>query len=817
MSQLFRRLRYLLNRRRFDRELAGELEFHREMRGGRPFGNTLRLREEARDAWGWTWIDRLGQDLRYAARKLRQSPGFTITAVLMLALGIGVNVATFGFFNLMFLRPLPVRDPGTLLHFWRQAPQNLADNFPYSEAAFFAEYSKNLSAVMAASGARLKIGAEGKLLNAHFVTPNYFSELGATAAIGRLLDPLQREGPVVVLSYPFWRSHFAADPSIAGKMIHLNNKPATIIGVASKDFSGLGLGTPDLWASIAQQPYFISGSDLQGVQMWGRLRPGLTPSVAEAELASLAARLRQQDPKDIWENETLPSQPGGYAATVRPEMYPVFAIVAALGLLILGAACATLGSLLLARGVSRDREIAIRISIGAGRIRLMRQLFTESLVLAGLGSATGLAMGYAALRGLMIWTDSPEWLNPAPDWRVTAFALSLGLAAAILFGIAPAWQIARQRVRATKVRQILIGAQVAASCVLLIVAGLLVRALNHAVTTTPGFEYEHVIAVYPSLQGYSPVQAAAYFDTLRARLSHVPGVESISMASNPPLGNRWTVDKANVAGQSINIHSNHIDPRFFETMKIPLLRGRNLMPGDTQAVVVSESLARVEWPFQDPVGQTFSKDVVVGVAANARLVSPEDSDAVEVYHLAPQELLPSMVVLIRTSGPVEPLVPLIASTAKSIDPLLFPEVQLLKSSFSHKVDQAGYATLTAGVLGLVAMLLACLGIVGIVAYAVSQRTKEIGIRMALGAKPADVLSIVLRQFAAPVIAGLLVGIGGAAVLSQILRGQLYGISNLDPIAYLAAIGVFVMAAVLAALLPARRALRVDPMLALRYE
>jgi predicted permease len=821
MSQFLRRLRYLLNRRRFDQELAGELEFHREMAGNIRLGNPLRLREEARDAWGWTWIDRLSQDLRYAFRKLRQSPGFTITAVLMLALGVGVNVAAFGFFNLMVLRPLPVRDPGTLLHFRRASPQGMADNFPYPEAAFFSEYSKNLSAVMAANLAKLKLDRQDTLIDANFVTVNYFKELGAIAKLGRLLDPNQDHAPAVVLSYPFWRRSFASDPSIAGKTVHLNGKPVTIIGVAAADFSGLGSDPPDVWAPITQQPYFVAASsdgswDIN-VQMWGRLKPGVTPAVAEAELASLAAQLRQKNPKDIWENETLPSEPGGYAMAVRPEMYPVLALASALGLLILGAACATLSSLLLARGVSREREIAIRISIGAGRARLMRQLFTESLVLALLGSIAGLALDAVTLRMLMTWTDSPAWLNAAPDWRVTVFAIGLGFAAAILFGLMPAWQIARQRYRATKVRHFLIGAQVAASCVLLIVASLFVRALNHALTNSPGYEYREVISIDPRLDGYSPEQAAAYFDTLKRRLSHVPGVESISMASNPPLGNRWTVNNTRAGGHPLNIHFNNIDPQFFHTMKIPLLLGRNLTTGDRDAIVVSDSLARIEWPSEDPIGKTFDKGTVVGVSANARLVSPEDSDAVEVYHLAQPDLLPQMVVLLRTSRPPEAMVSLVASLTKSIDSRLFPETQLLRTSFNRKMDLERYATVTFTSLGFLAMMLACLGIVGVVAYAVSQRTKEIGIRMALGARPPDVLSIVLRQFSSPVIAGLVGGTGAAAALSQLLRRQLYGISNLDLIAYLAAIAVFTVAAGLAAWLPARRALRIDPMVALRYE
>ena len=291
------------------------------------------------------------------------------------------------------------------------------------------------------------------------------------------------------------------------------------------------------------------------------------------------------------------------------------------------------------------------------------------------------------------------------------------------------------------------------------------------------------------------------------------------MASNPPLGNRWTVDKTRVDGKAVNIHFNNVDPQFFQTMAIPVLRGRALERGDKREIVVSESLAGAEWPGQNPLGKQFSdtKDIVVGVVGNARLVSPEDSDAVEAYRLAQEDLLPAMVVLIRTAGPAEPLIPTIASVSKSIDPRRFPEIHLLRNSFNQKVAQARYAALTVSVLGAVALLLACLGIVGLVTYAVSQRTKEIGIRMALGAHPSQVLSVVLRQFASPIVIGLLVGIGGAAALSQILRQELYGLSNFDPAAYIGAVIAFAIAAGLAALLPARRALQVDPMLALRYE
>jgi predicted permease len=837
MKELFRRIRYLLNRHRIDRELADEMDVHREMAardGGSPFGNTLRLREEARDAWGWTWMDRLGQDVRYAARASRKSPGFTIVAVLMLALGIGVNVAAFGFFNVMVLRPLPVRDPDTLLRFLRSAPEGFSDNMPYAAVAFYRQHSKALSAVLAVNFARLSIEGGEKPLDAHFVTANFFTELGATPRIGMTLDPARDEAsdaePVVVLSHGFWQRQFGGDPLVVGKTINLNSKPVTVIGVAASGFSGLSLSSPDLWVPMTKRPYVVNGGqslrDISGrgvhVLMWGRLQPGLSASVAEEELRSLTAELRKVHPNDIQEDERLLSEPGAYATGAtggrRGGVNAVFALLGALGLLILAVACANLGSLLLARGVARQQEMAIRAAIGAGRSRLVRQLFTESLLLAFVGSVAGLALGYLVLRTLMAWTEAAR-LNPVPDWRVVLFAIGVGFVAAILFGLTPALQAGRQRLRTTITRQVLIAAQVAASCVLLIVAGLLVRALERALFTHPGFDYQQVISLDPRLHGhdYSPASARVYLDALGSRLRDHPGVDSVSMATNPPLGNRWTVRKADVAGRSVNIHFNHIDPQFFRTMNIPLLRGRNLLRGETGAIIVSDSLARVQWPAEDPVGKRFENDTVVGVSGSARLVSPEDSDAVEIYRLAREDALPAMVVLVKTSGPPEDLLSSVAAVARAVDPRLFPEVELLKSAFRRKLQASEYAALTVSVLGFAALFLACVGIVGLVAYTVSQRTKEIGIRMALGATPSQIRSVILRQFARPMVAGLLMGIGGAAALSQILRRALFGVSHLDPLAYLAGVGIFVVTVAFAALWPARRALRLDPMRALRYE
>ena len=849
MSDFFRRLQYLLNRRRLDRALANDMEVHREMaaRHGRSnFGNTLHLREEARDAWGWTWVERLSQDLGYAARMLRKSPGFTLVAILMLAIGIGVNVAVFGFFDLFVLRPLNVRDPGTLLRFHRRAQSPYAFALPYPEMAFFRDHSSTLSAVLAVNSTPVAVEGEEKQLKASFVTANYFRELGATPILGRLLDPARDESagaePVIVLGHGFWQRHFGADPMVVGKTIRLNGKPATVVGVSAGDFSGLSLSESPLWAPIAQLPYFAEGSRLltdfsvesPGVQMWGRLQPGQNPRAAEEELRSLAAELRRQQPTAIWQDERLPSEPGAYAASSlignrrgtgaeeRDPVYPVFALAGTLTLLILAVACGNLGSMLLARGVARQREIAIRVAIGAGSGRLIRQLFTESLLLALFGSLAGLAVGSAVLRTLLKISAAPPWLTAVPDWRVCAFALGAGFASAILFGLTPALQTGHQRHRATFTRQLLIGAQVAASCVLLIVAGLLARALDHATSAHLGFEYQQVVSIAPALgrYGYSPAKAQAYLDTLQDRLRALPGVQSLSLAVSPPLGNVSITSGIDVDGRPVNVGIDRVTPQFFETMKIPLLRGRNLRRGDGRVAVISESMARLAWPGKDALGQTVTLGegyTVVGIAGSVQSVKFGDSDSVQAYFPIETSDLPAIYLLVRTSLSPQDLAKSALAATRALDPNTFPEVQLLSSAFREKLRGAEYSTLAVSVLGSIAQLLACLGIVGVVAYAVSQRTREIGIRMALGARPSQILSVVLRQFSRPVAAGLIAGAGAAAALSQLLRGRLYGISNLDPTAYLAAIALFLLTAAVAAMVPARRALRIDPLRALRHE
>jgi len=836
IKEILRRLGYLLSRNRHSRELENEMAFHREMaeRAGRPeakrnFGNTLHLREQAREAWGWTWIDRLIQDLRYATRMLARTPGFTIPAVLVLAIGIGVNVAAFSIFNLIALQPIPLRDPDSLVRLQRRSPEIISGQMPYLTAMFFREHAKTLSAVMTMMGARLEFEDDAQPVRTNFISANFFVELGASAAYGRLLnasDEAANAQPVVVLGHDFWQSHYGGDPSIVGKTIHLNHKQVTVVGIEPYAFPSLNGETADIWLPITQQPYLVEGSALLtdpadgGPSMWGRLAPGVTAKMAEAELLTLTNERRKQYPKDVWKDEYVRSDPASHLHVMEPQMYQAAAIVGALTLLILAVACANLGGLLLARGVAREHELGIRLAIGASRKRIFRQLFTESMLLAFLGSGVGLALAYITIRTVLVTTDAPKWMSAAPDWRVLLFVVGMALVTSLLFGFAPALQMARQKHRRTIARQILIGAQVAASCILLIVASLLVRAVQHALYTSPGFGYEQVISVSPGLgeHGYKPAAAQAYMEQLRIRVLSLPGVTSVALVKLPPLGHGVTRIDTQVNGHPLQIYPNWVDPDFFRTMEVPILLGRNFLPGEKNAAVISQSMARAQWPGENPIGKTYGdKDTVVGVVGNARMNDLNEDDTVEVYSPSQTEDMPGMSLVLKTSGAPDGLTPSLKSIVQNLDPKLFPEITLLKANFRKDMKSVELAALVVSLIGFLAMLLAGVGLLGLVAFTISQRAKEIAIRLALGSPQHKVLSSILGQFSWPVVIGLVLGIGGTAAISQILRRVLYGVSNLDPFSYVSAVLILVAIIAFAALLPARRALRLDVARALHQE
>jgi predicted permease len=623
-----------------------------------------------------------------------------------------------------------------------------------------------------------------------------------------------------VLSFRLWQKRFDSDPSIIGKAIHLGGEPATVIGVASETFAGLGSDVPDLWLPILQHAYFIQGSkpltdpDLEGlIGMWGRLAPGVSRTSAEQELLSLTSQLRKIYPAVIWDHEFIVITPGAHFLSFDAGP-PVLPLVGALVFLILAIACANLGGLLMARGVGRQAEIQLRFDLGARKLRVFRQLLTEHLLLGLLGSLAALPFSYAVLRLVLVHSNAPAWMSGLPDWRVLLFTTAMGLVAAILFGLLPTLQMVRQKKKRTLWHQFVVCAQVAASAVLLILSGLLVRATLHTLYSDPGFSYQQVLAIDPGMSGhgFTPAQAQAYINQLQDRLRAVPGVKQVSIARIPPLvSNTVSFTTIDVDGRRIMIYPNWVGPEFFSTMGIPLLRGRFFNGGEKNAVILSESLARRHWPSEDPIGKRWEKsnDIVVGVVGNTRAMELNNTDATEMYMPPAADDFPIMSVLVRAAGDPNTITPTIKSIAAGMSTGLYPTITPLTAGFHKNVAQAEQIAAIISLLGSIAIFLAVVGLLGLVSYAVSERTKEIAIRLALGANRVEIVTTVLRRFAWPVLVGLIAGVAVTAGLSQILRRVLYGISGLDPISYIAAVTILIVILIAAALLPVRRTFQFD--------
>lgn len=836
MGEFMRRIHYLLNRRRLDAELQNDMDFHREMatRAGRNnFGNTLRMREQAYEAWGWLWLDRLMQDLRYGLRVLLRAPGFTLMAVLVLAIGIGANVSAFSLFDMVALKPLPVSDAGRIVRLERRSPTSYTSEMAYPSFLFYREHARTLSAAVAVLGVPpMQMDHDQQLTSVSFVTPNYFTELGTRPACGRLLDPASDgagNSPAAVLSYGLWERRFGSDPKVVGHVIHLDGRPVTVVGVTPFAFASLGGQHPDLWLPIAQQRYLISRSTVlddwtnSSVRMWGKLAPDVTAKAAEQELRALTQELRRQHPEAVWDGEFIQSSPGGHLQVMQPQMYQVAAMVGVLTLLILVVSCANVGGLMLARAVTRQHEIEIRVAIGAGRWRIFRQLCTESLILAAFSALAALAFSYLALKVTLTKVDAPNWLSATPDWRVLLFTVGVTVIAMLFFGLLPALQIARQRRQKTTVRQFLVGAQIAASSVLLIVAALLVRATQHALYTDPGFGYQQLVSIDPQLgrHGYTPTAARDYLSRMQSRLRIVPGVKSVSMVKLPPLGHTVSNSTTKIRGRRVVIYPNWVAPDFFTTAGIPMRTGRTFNRGEEHVVIVSESLARRQWPAENPLGQSLGdgkdKDTVIGVVGDAHTNALSDDDAVEQYWPAQLSDMPDMVLVARSAGEPGAILPVAKTIAASLDSSTSLEVRELKTLYRENIRQLSSAAAIASIVGLVALTVAACGLIGMAGYVVTQRTKEIAIRMALGAPSMSVLNTVLWQFRWPLIAGLTAGTGFAALGSRLLRVVLYGISNLDPAAYVAALAILTLIAVLSVLLPAARTLRLNVAATLHHE
>jgi predicted permease len=824
MSEIWRRIQYLLFRNRIQRELEEELAAHRaQMSEPQSFGSTLKIREDSNEVWGFGWLERLLQDLRYAVRLMRRSPGFTLTAISVLAFGIGLNVAAFGLLNTVMFRPLPgIRDPHRLVRMWRKSPEGTSSNTSYPAFDFYRRNNQVFSSMLALSSGELSFG-ESERWKSKFVTRNFFETLGAGAAYGRLVAT---EPGDVVLSSAFFERRFGADVSMLGKPILLNRKAARIVGVAAADFQGLDPEGADAWARVEDHPHFFEGSSLltsyemQPMHIYGRLSPGVSPSMAEEALRPLVDERRKLAPLEIWNNEFLWVQPGAYIFHNTQKLGGPLLLASTLLFLVLATACANLGNLLLARSVTREREISIRAAIGANRGRIIRQLMTESILLALAGAVAGLALSTVTIAAVVRMMDLPSLFAVAPDWRVTAFAFGSALVASLLFGLAPALQATRANPRrGARLRLALIATQAAASCALLILSGLLTRGLQRANDTTPGFAYQESAVVDPNLSGIGldATSTKLYIDELRTRLAGVNGVESTALATLPPLGYR-TSNRRLPQGTLL---LNRVDSRYFEAMKIPLLRGRTFVGGDLDAVILSERAATRLYPNQDPLGKEYNSGnanerlTVVGVAANAPITSPGDPDAMEAYF--PMQVADqSAVIIVRTSH-LDSTLKDLQRAANGIDRRVIPQVSAMRDSMARRISNSSTGAMAVALLGAVALALALVGFAGLISFAVTQRTREIGLRLALGATRFEVMRIGLDRMILPTTAGLIAGMAAASGLAYVMRAELYGLSSLDPVSFGLAPLLFLAFALLCSMGPLSRAARVDPATALRHE
>jgi len=832
MRKFLRRFSALLHRRSLERQLEEDMAAHREMMPAerrRNFGSTLRLREEAADQWGWTWVDHFRQDLVYGARQLRRSPGFTLTAIAVLSLGIGVNLAEVHLFEAALHR-LQVRDPDSLCQFYRVTRQGLARTLSFPAIDFYRRHNTVLSAVITetnVAGVLHEGDSEG--LQCSLVSANFFAELGIAPAYGRLLDEQDGQpgaAPVVVLSYKYWQNRFGGDPGMVLKTIRLNDRPVQVVGIAPPQFVGLVSQAVPFWMSISQYGY-LNGesrspssilSDFGAVRtyMLGRLKPGVSLEAVEAQFRPLTAELRAMQPQYLERDEWVKVQPAETPVATGPGVYLAMAAIVVLVLLVLFSACANLGNMLLARGLARQREIEIRLAVGAGRWRLIRQLMTENLLLALLASVAALLVGRMAGRLFLKIADAPPNFRVVTDWRIVLACAALGLIATFSFGLAPAFQTVRRGPNASRARKILVTVQVAVSCVLLILSSYLTRAVQRTYDISVTFDYSGMALVDPAfyLHHYTASEAREAAGAIAARLRQVPGVDGAAVATIPPLRRSWT---ERVSAQQLYL--NEVDPAYFAMMRLPLLEGRLFSPDEPDAVVIGESAARKLWPNQSPLGKACRIDgrtrTVSGVVkdSGANLVAYPDS--VEAYLPINDRNAMYATILVHTRTPPGQLAGALhaAASLPGVVPLVLSYPELVHQG----LDSTRRLVAVFGTLGAVATLLALAGIFGLLAFTVAQRTREIGVRLALGARGWNVLQIVLGQYAIPFGIGAAAGVLLAAAAVRVLFHVVFGYQPFDVVSIGGGLVMFAVVALAASIAPVRRALRIDPASALRYE
>ena len=814
------------------------------------------------------------QDLRYAVRMLAKNPGFTAVAVVTLALGIGANTTIFSLANAILLRPMAGKNPGELVSVYTSdfsGPPYGSSSYPdYRD--FRAQSQEVLTGLAACTPFPIswRSGERTEVVFAELVSANYFGVLGVEPLRGRMFlpeeDAATPSGPVVVASHGFWQKRFGGDPNLVGQSVILNGLAYTVVGVAPPAFTGgLRVLQVDLWVPSVMQPQAMPGNDrldnrgARSYMLFGRLRPGVTQQQAQTRFTVLAGQLQSAYP-DEWTDLRKQGRRITLVEESRSRVPPqVFLPVTGfLGLLlaVVGAvlliACANLASLLLARATARRKEVAIRLAMGAGRWRLVRQLLTESWVLSMLGGAAGLLVA-AWVTGLVALfrppVPVPIALDLRPDFRVLLFTFAAATLTTLAMGIAPALQATRGEITAAlketrivgggrrrwSLRNLLVAGQTAACLVLLIGAGLLLRSLQKAYSLDLGFDPDRMALLQFELKllGVDEPRGRLLQEQIVERAGAIPGVRSAVLAEVPLLGleaqQRRGFEVEGYAprtNEDLELHNNTVGPGYFAALGIRLLRGREFTPQDrtgaAPVVIVNEAFARRYWPGQNPLGKRLrsgrDRMEVISVAANARYVSFSDDSLPVVFQPLLQYYSSSATLHVRTAGDPAAFLPALRRELLQVEKNLPVMASLtMWDNVGTSLLPARAAGVVFGVFGLLALVLAAVGIYGVTAYAVSQRTAEIGIRMAMGAGPREAVKLILRQGLRLWLWGAAVGLALAIGVTRFLSSLLYGVSALDPVAFAAVLVMLLAVAALACYVPARRAARVDPMTALRYE
>ena len=870
LERFTHRARALFGARSMEAELDEELRYHLEaevarlvargvspgeaaLAARRAFGNPTQLKEEIRDGWGRRGLERLGQDARYAWRSFRRAPAFAVTIIATIALALGLNTMAFTIFDAYVLRPVAVRDPTSLYQIsWR-------DRGGGSHAFTWPEYQAlrtDRSALEESFAFRfLFTRMDSAPAFGQLVTGNYFSMLGVRAALGRTLVSADASAPIVVLSHDAWTSRFGADSSIVGKTIRLRGHSLQVVGVIASGFAGLGDVPIDFWVPLAMNDALFAGDSLVGdethesIAIIGRLRPGVASGQAEAWLVSwLRARHASAREKDRPASARLISRATGIE--LSPQFALFFAPIATAFVLVLLIACANVANMMLARGLARQPEIGIRLSLGAARSRVLAQLLTEAILLAVPGALAGFALSRFTIGAgvRLMFATIPTELAPylrivplAPDGRVFLFMLLASLASALLFGLAPALQATRPNIvqatrgdlasgyRPSRLRNGLVVGQVTVCVLLLICAGILLRGVGRLQRVDVGMNTHGVVRLDLNERAGARERTLA---VLRAQ----PELRTLAAASNPPFGGRYPVVVGGSASHDVRpLFYNFVSSAYFDLLEMPILRGRRFSADEERegapVVIVSESTARALWPGRDPIGEQIRlapesagsrlatrRDArVVGVVPDVALgtiIDPFDAP-VAYYPSAPDHA--GMALLARVTGEPEATMRRLDAKIAQLAPDAVEDMHTLDVYMIGAVYPFRAAYWVAGALGVIALLLTVTGVYGVLSYVVAQRRKELGIRVALGAAASAIVGLVLRQSLRLCIIGLAAGLVLALGVARLFAANIVKLGTFEPVAFAGGALLVLLACLAAAYVPARRAGRADPMEALRSQ